>query len=135
MRDAFKRRDVKLDGKRVKPEERVIPGQLVQVYCMETAEEALEVVYEDEDVLLVNKRAGISTEADDRGGVSLTELAAKHVKKQRPDGPAPVACHRLDNQTCGLVLFAKTIGPPRFSPAPFTTAPWTSAIFAWCAVR
>lgn len=107
VRDAFKRRDVKLDGKRVKPEVRVCPGQLVQVYCMETAEGALDVIYEDDDVLLLNKRAGISTEPDDKGGASLTALAAKHVRRQHPDAPSPVACHRLDNQTCGLVLFAK----------------------------
>ena len=62
----------------------------------------------DADVLLVNKRAGISVEADERGGVTLTELAARHVRQQAPDARAPKACHRLDNQTCGLLMFAKT---------------------------
>lgn len=60
MREAFSHRDVKLDGKRVKQDARVRAGQLVQVYCMEAEPQRLQVIYEDEDVLLINKRAGIS---------------------------------------------------------------------------
>ena len=106
LREAFAHRDVKLDGKRVKPDMRVSAGQCVQVYCMELAADALQVVYEDADVLLVNKRPGISVEPDG-GGTSLIELALRHVRLQDPDAFAPVACHRLDNQTCGIVVLAK----------------------------
>lgn len=106
VREAFSRRDVKLDGRRVRPDARVVPGQQVQVYCMEQQLEALDVVYEDEDVLLINKRAGISVEPDAKGGTCLTQLAARYVQHQRSDAEPPTACHRLDNQTCGLTLFA-----------------------------
>lgn len=106
--EAFSHRDVKLDGKRVKPDVRVHAGQCVEVFCMEQAAPLLDVVYEDADVLLVNKRAGISVEADEKCGVTLTELAARHVRQQTPDARSPKACHRLDNQTCGLLMFAKT---------------------------
>lgn len=44
-------------------------GQCVEVFCMEQTAPLLDVVYEDADVLLVNKRAGISVEADEKGGV------------------------------------------------------------------
>lgn len=107
IREAFSRRDVKLDGKRVKPDMRVSAGQLVQLYCMEQAVPTLDVVYEDADVLLVNKRAGVSVEPDEKGGVSLVELAARYVRQTDPEAAAPTACHRLDNQTCGLCLLAK----------------------------
>lgn len=60
VRQAFSHRDVKVDGVRVKQDARVRKGQLVQVYCMEAPAQALDVVYEDQDVLLINKRAGIS---------------------------------------------------------------------------
>ena len=63
--EAFSHRDVKLDGKRVKPDVRVHAGQCVEVFCMEQTAPLLDVVYEDADVLLVNKRAGISVEADE----------------------------------------------------------------------
>ncbi len=104
---SFRRRDVKLNGTRVKQDKRVTAGDVVQVYCMEQDTCAIDVVYEDEDVLLINKRAGISVEPDDKGGVSLTELALRHVRQQDAGALPPVPCHRLDNQTCGLILFAK----------------------------
>lgn len=106
--EAFSHRDVKLDGRRVKPDVRVIPGQTVELFCMEQAAPLLQVVYEDADVLLVNKRAGISVESDEKGGVTLTELATRHVRQHDPEARAPRACHRLDNQTCGLLMFAKS---------------------------
>jgi 23S rRNA pseudouridine955/2504/2580 synthase len=104
---AFKRRDVKLNGTRIKPDVRVHTGDELLLYCMEQTAPAIDVVYEDDDVLLINKRAGISVEEDEKGGATLTELAAKHVRTVHPESPAPRPCHRLDNQTCGLILFAK----------------------------
>lgn len=107
LRQSFQRRDVKLDGKRVKPDVRVSEGQLVQVYCMEPAVPPVDVVYEDDDVLLINKRAGISVEPDEKGGASLIELAHKHLLLKDAAALPPRPCHRLDNQTCGLTLLAK----------------------------
>lgn len=107
LRQSFQRRDVKLDGKRVKPDVRVSEGQLVQVYCMEPAAPTVDVVYEDDDVLLINKRAGISVEPDEKGGASLIELAHKHLLLKDAAALPPRPCHRLDNQTCGLTLLAK----------------------------
>lgn len=109
VRAAFLRRDVKLDGRRVSREEKGRTGQELRIYLPEEEEEQalLQVVYEDDDALLVNKPAGISVEPDRKGGVTLTDLCARHVRESRPDAPAPAACHRLDHQTCGLCLFAK----------------------------
>ncbi len=107
LRASFQRRDVKLDGKRVKPDVRVTEGQLVQVYCMEPSAPPVDVVYEDDDVLLINKRAGVSVEPDEKGGASLVELAHKHLLLKDAGALPPHPCHRLDNQTCGLILFAK----------------------------
>ena len=109
VRAAFLRRDVKLDGKRVPREEKARAGQELRIYLQEDDPEnaLLQVVYEDGDVLLVNKPAGISVEPDGKGGLTLTELCERHVRETEPDAPPPAACHRLDNQTCGLCLFAK----------------------------
>lgn len=107
VQQSFLHRDVKLDGKRVKPDIRIHAGQKVELFCMEQTAPLIDVVYEDADVLLINKRAGISVEPDEKGGASLTELALRHVQQQDPSACPPRACHRLDNQTCGLTLFAK----------------------------
>ena len=111
VRAAFLRRDVKLDGKRVTKETRARTGQVLRIYLQEGAEKTpLEIVYEDAEVILVNKPAGISVEPDGKGGVTLTELCERHVRESAAsDAPffAPAACHRLDNQTSGLCLFAR----------------------------
>ena len=59
--EAFSHRDVKLDGKRVKPDVRVHAGQCVEVFCMEQTAPLLDVVYEDADVLLVDRDWNIHT--------------------------------------------------------------------------
>ena len=112
IRRIFAARDVKLDGVRVAREHPVREGQTLSIYipagCTDVSSvPALSVIYEDDDVLLVNKRAGISVESDARGGRTLTDLCADYIARQAPDAFPPAACHRLDNRTCGLCLFAK----------------------------
>ena len=113
IRRIFGNRDIKLDGVRVSRDQIVFAGQSLKIYVPDSfspessSVPALSVIYEDEDVLLVNKRAGISVEADARGGVTLTDLCAAYVAQRIPDAFPPAACHRLDNRTCGLCLFAK----------------------------
>ena len=59
LRESFQRRDVKLDGKRVKPDVRVTAGQKVELFCMEHSTPLVDVVYEDDDVLVINKPKGL----------------------------------------------------------------------------
>ena len=113
LRRIFASRDVKLDNIRVSRDQRLQEGQCLKIYIPDasagssSAAPSLSVVYEDDDVLLVNKRAGISVEPDARGGVTLTDLCLEYVRRNNPDAFPPAACHRLDNKTCGLCLFAK----------------------------
>ena len=111
VRAAFLRRDIKLDGKRVAKEVRVQTGQQLRIYLPETEKEIpLAIIYEDADVMLVNKPAGISVEPDGKGGITLTDLCARAVREGALPAEnvfLPAACHRLDNQTSGLCLFAK----------------------------
>ncbi len=110
VRAAFLRKDVKLEGKRIDRGEKVRTGQEIRIYLQPDESEnsePLKVVYEDENLLVVNKPAGISVEPDGKGGVTLTELCRRYVTERDPSAQAPAACHRLDNQTSGLCLFAK----------------------------
>ena len=108
IRKVFSARDVKADGLRI-PRDAVLRGmQEVCVYIpdrADTAPSSLRVVYEDSDVLLVNKPAGISVEDD--GSISLASLCRQYAEQQSPGSFAPVPCHRLDARTCGLCLFAR----------------------------
>lgn len=101
VREAFSHRDVKQNGKRVKPECKTLSAALVEVYTSEK-EMAIEIVYEDEHVLLVNKPRGISVQEDAGGGATMLSLLQKQLKREEL-----YLCHRLDNQTCGLLLLCK----------------------------
>lgn len=112
LRKIFSARDVKLDGIRVLRDTPVHAGQTLTVFLPASANtfESLRIVWEDDNVLLVNKPAGISVEADDPGNLSLTDLCRLHAESHASGSgllfpPAP--CHRLDNKTSGLCLFAK----------------------------
>lgn len=110
IRKLFDARDVRLDGVRVRKEDPVRSGMELKVWLPgsgDTAPSSLRVVYEDEDVLLVNKPAGISVESDSAGSLSLAELCRLHVGAGAAEAFPPAPCHRLDNKTSGLCLFAK----------------------------
>ena len=111
VRKIFSARDVRLDGVRVSRDTPVRAGQTFSVFLPASAEnaESLRVVFEDADILLVNKPAGISVESDEPGSISLTELCRLHSESVSGGAPLfpPAPCHRLDNKTSGLCLFAK----------------------------
>lgn len=114
LRRLFEARDIKADGRRISRDTVLSAGQMLRLYLPDSAADradpapSLNVVYEDDNMLLVNKPAGISVEPDARGGVTLTDLCAAHAVGHSPGGFFPAACHRLDNKTSGLCLFAKT---------------------------
>lgn len=68
-------------------------------------EEELEIVFEDEWLLIVNKPAGMLSvpgKAEDRDSVY------HRLKKKYPEATGPMIIHRLDMATSGLLLVAKT---------------------------
>jgi len=67
----------------------------------------IEVVYEDEYMILVNKPAGIAVNGD--RNKTVENALARIGRSNAGDAlPRPVAVHRLDVPTKGLVLLAKT---------------------------
>jgi len=69
----------------------------------------LSIVYEDEYLLVVEKKVGILTVPAHEGSRELTVfgLLKNYVKKSNPRGGIYVV-HRLDRETSGLLVFAKT---------------------------
>lgn len=64
----------------------------------------LDIVYEDNNIVIVNKPVGTEVVSNNKNENTLAKLVLEHFNSQ--DFPAP--CHRLDRNTCGLVIFAKT---------------------------
>lgn len=69
-----------------------------------------QIVYEDNHLLVINKKVGQLVQGDKTGDDSLLELIKNFIKK-RDDKPGNVflgLVHRIDRPTSGLVIYAKT---------------------------
>lgn len=70
----------------------------------------MQVLYEDNHIIIVNKAAGEIVQADKTGDKPLSEMV-KDFLKVKYNKPGNVFCgvtHRLDRPTSGVVVFAKT---------------------------
>ncbi len=70
----------------------------------------MEVVYEDNHIIIVNKAVGEIVQGDKTGDTPLVDTLKAWIK-QKYDKPGNVFCgvtHRIDRPTSGLVVFAKT---------------------------
>lgn len=65
------------------------------------------IIYEDDDILVVNKPAGLLSQGDGSGARSLNDRLLAYAGEK--DGVRPAVCNRLDRNTSGLVLCGKTI--------------------------
>ena len=109
---------VRLDGRRVKPFDRVAEGQDVRIPPFKTADAvpvsppkgpnlSLPRVFEDTDMLILNKPAGLPVHP----GTGWTDAITTRLGSMFPNVPfAPVPVHRLDKNTSGILLVAKSYG-------------------------
>src|SRR3546814_15505780 len=69
-----------------------------------------DIIYEDNHLLAVNKRAGYLVQADPGGDEPLEDMVNKYLTKKydKPNGAFVGVVHRLDRPVSGLILFAKT---------------------------
>ncbi|HNW86566.1 MAG TPA: RluA family pseudouridine synthase [Candidatus Limiplasma sp.] len=106
IREAFDRRDVKMNGVRVKRDTPAIAGAEIKIYLSdEGLTHSPEILYEDASLLVVNKPIGLSCEPDGKGGLTVGEWVYQTSEGRLLQTPMP--CHRLDNQTDGLLILAK----------------------------
>ncbi|EOR94649.1 RNA pseudouridylate synthase, group 1 [Arcticibacter svalbardensis MN12-7] len=69
-----------------------------------------DVLFEDNHLVAVNKRAGDIVQVDDTGDESLDEKVAKYIalKYHKPNKAFLGVVHRLDRPVSGVILFART---------------------------
>jgi len=70
----------------------------------------LQVLYEDNHIIIVNKRAGDIVQGDKTGDKPLSEVVKSYLKDKynKPGNVYMGVVHRLDRPTSGIVMFAKT---------------------------
>lgn len=100
---ALRKKDIRINDIRVNENVIVHEGDNVKVFILDKFLyenfKILDIVYEDDNILVINKPKEIEV----TGKNSLTELVQK---KYNSSNVLP--CHRLDRNTKGLVLFAKS---------------------------
>lgn len=93
----IKRRNVKINNARTSTDMNVHSGDKVYVFMPDREKEGIEIVYRDDNILVVNKRSGIEVVGEnsitEKLNATLTDTTVYPV-------------HRLDRNTLGLVVFA-----------------------------
>lgn len=120
---------IKVNRKRAEPNTVLLEGDTVQCFLADEffpqgkvapvprprSTGKIEIIYEDENILLVNKRQGLSVHEDETRDTD-TLIARVHnylIEKgeYRPEEEqsfAPALCNRIDRNTAGIVIAAKT---------------------------
>jgi 23S rRNA pseudouridine1911/1915/1917 synthase len=105
-----------LDGQRVKPRDPVRGGEPVALSVkteVETTAEAedipLERVYEDADVLVINKPAGLVVHPGAGNPRGTMVNALLHLDPRMAELPRAGIVHRLDKDTSGLMVVARSL--------------------------
>lgn len=129
MQKYIRLKRIKLGGKRVERNTRLCEGDVLQLYIndeffdtpkpenayLTVAAPKLNIVYEDENILLVDKKPGIAVHPHDGAeyGKTLIDhiqayLYAKREWRPREENAfAPALCNRIDRNTGGIVIAAK----------------------------
>ena len=70
----------------------------------------MEVVYEDNHIIIVNKQSGEIVQGDKTGDRPLSDIVKDYIKEkyQKPGAVFLGVVHRLDRPVSGLVVFART---------------------------
>ena len=70
----------------------------------------LQVIYEDNHIIVVNKRAGDIVQGDKTGDKPLSEIVKEYIKEKynKPGLVFLGVIHRIDRVTSGIVIFART---------------------------
>lgn len=131
---ALRTKKIKVNRKRAEPNQRLCEGDVIELYLKDdffagdTPEQSfrslnpsISVAYEDANIIICNKRPGLIVHSDDNEDVNTL---INHVKaylykngEYRPDEEnsfAPALCNRIDRNTGGLVIAAKTAAALRF---------------------
>lgn len=123
---AFRKKDIRVNGVRVKEDFYVSSGDKLDIYIVDEIldgkplerefqlNKGFTVVFEDKNILIVNKEPGIAVHPDkDQARNTLIDLVKDYLQEKgeyssgNPNSVQPALCHRLDRNTGGLVILAK----------------------------
>ena len=89
---ALRKKDVKVNGKRVREDVVLSAGDVVEIYCDNSSRSGFSTVYSDDNVLVVDKKSGFTS-----------ENVYEEIKGEYQSAGF---IHRLDRNTSGLMVFS-----------------------------
>jgi RluA family pseudouridine synthase len=118
VRKLFRRHAVRLNGRRCLPTDLAGPGDRLELFipferktdaARETGRPAaeLDILFEDESLIVVDKPAGIAVH-EGKEVTRRESLLGALEAAYRPQGIAPRLVHRLDRETSGVLVVAKS---------------------------
>ncbi len=127
MYKMIRKKDIRINGKRCEISSRLSYGDNVSVYIHEKfaapkkecedfldAPADIDIVYEDDNILIINKPAGLTVHCDNDHHSDTVINRVKHYlflkgtyDPASENSFAPALCSRLDKNTCGLLIAAK----------------------------
>ena len=131
---ALRTKKIKVNRKRAEPSQRLMQGDVIELYLKDdffagdtpeqvfrTLNPSLSIAYEDANIIICNKRPGLIVHSDDSEEVNtLINYIKAYLYKKGEYNPdlensfAPALCNRIDRNTGGLVIAAKTAAALRF---------------------
>jgi 23S rRNA pseudouridine955/2504/2580 synthase len=106
--------EVRVNGGRVKAETKLLAGDDVRLPPVRVAEAPVhkqltgefphEIIWEDDHLIAINKLAGVAV----HGGSGISFGVIEQLRMARPNAPFLELVHRLDRDTSGVLLIAKT---------------------------
>ena len=141
---------IKRNNARAERDTRLVEGDTIQLYIndeffdrprednayLTVATPKLNIVYEDENILLVDKRPGLAVHPHDGAeyGRTLIDHIQAYLYQKREWSPrgenafTPALCNRIDRNTGGIVIAAKTAEALRVMNQKLKDWSWTSGI-------
>ncbi len=120
---AFRKKDVKINGKWIKEDYILCEGDVLRIYIKEDFRKEKEVskvtltapiVFEDENIIIFNKPAALPCQPDDKHkNGTLSDMLKSYLIEKGEYNPvnessfSPALCNRLDTNTSGLIIGAK----------------------------
>lgn len=105
----LREKDIRVNGKRTGEDIELHPGDEVALYADDEKLDGppIEVLWQSAKFIVAVKPAGISAKAE--GETDMEELVSQYLLK-KGEASLAIACHRLDNQTGGLMMLARDTG-------------------------
>ena len=133
LHKGIRKKRIKINGKRAECSVKLNLGDVIELYINDEFlvqkeksvsatkdTSALKIIYEDQNIILIDKKPGLSVHSDETGEENLVDLVKSYLINKGEYDPekestfSPALCNRIDKNTGGIVIAAKNATVLRF---------------------